>query len=130
VKGAARCRLAGVDAHSGPDAGPLRPGVRVHGELSVRCGVDRAARARKRVEQAVAGLVELRATVASERLGDQVVVVVEDRPVRITQRAEQARRTLEIAEDERHRRRRARVLCRLLIGHCAEIIRRHRRIDR
>jgi hypothetical protein len=97
---AADGRLAGVNAHPHTQlaaAGPFMCGQRL---LRVDSGADGVLRAAKRREERVALRVDLGAVVGCERVANDPLVVGERGRVVVAQLSEQARRALDVGEEE------------------------------
>ena len=95
-----RLRLTGVEAHPVPQRQPVRPRVGGQRELPFHGRLDGRPRGGEDEVQPVARRPAFERAVTGERATDQRVVVGQDRGVAVAERLEQARRTLDVGEDE------------------------------
>ena len=96
----------GVHGHANPERAGLRPRLTGQRELRVDRGVDPVGRGREHGEEAVTGGLDHVPAVTLDGLDHQLVVSRQRRGHRVRMLFPQARRTLQIGEQERDRPRR------------------------
>ena len=94
-------RLPRVNAHPIADGDPVGPPMTGYRKLPVDGRLDRGARRRKDEVESVARRTALKGAVARERLSEEAMVIGQHLRIAVAQRLEQARRALDVGEDER-----------------------------